>query len=142
MCPVPDHKRLYAEARQCLANTRPALAVSRVGFHGPSAQIERLQLSTSRHVAGTFATYDYTCDCFCSHMAILHGDHKTPWNAAIDHVQLRPKVHFQILEGITLTHGDETPHVDFVPSTNGWSDGMVQPFHQPSVVGTSPQQSK
>ena len=84
--------------------------------------------------------YDYMCNGESNHVVILHGDRKTPWNAGIDHIRSRPKIHFQILEGTTPTHGDETPHVNFIPSTNGWSDGMGQLFHRPSVAGTSPQQ--
>ena len=84
----------------------------------------------------------YMCDSKSSRVVIFHGDRKTPWNAGVDRIQSRPKIHFQVLEGAAPTHGDETPHVNFIPSTNAWSDGTGQPFHQPSVAGTSPQQPK
>ena len=149
MCPVPDHERLNTEACQApafFANTQLALAVGQVGFHGPPAQTKRLRLSISCnrqiHIAGTFTTYDYMHDSESSHVAIFHGDRKTPWNAGINRIRPRPQIHFQVLEGATLAHGDETPHVNFVPSPNGWSDGTSQPFHQPSVASTSLQQSE
>ena len=147
VCPVPNHERFNAEACRASAlptNTRPALAVGQARLHGSIAQVERLRLFTSRnrqiYITGTFTTYDYTRDGESSRVVILYGDHKTPRNAGIDRIRPRPKVHFQILEGTAPTHGDETPHVDFIPSTNGWSDGTGQSFHRPSVAGTSPQQ--
>ena len=123
MRPVPDHKRLYAEAcwaSAFFANTQLALAVSWVRLHGPSAQIESLRLSTSCnwqiYIAGTLATYNHTCDSKSRCMDIFHGDHKTPWNARINRIWLRPKIYFQILEGISSTHGDVTSSSSYLSS--------------------------
>ena len=134
MHPVPDHEILNAEACRAsalFANTQPTLAVSQVRLHGPSAQVKRLQLfiSYNRQIHVAFTTSDYMHDGKSSHVVIPHRDLKTPWNTGIDCIQLRPEIHFQVLEEVTLTHGDETPHVNFVPSTNRWSDRMGQPFH-------------
>ena len=105
-----------------------------------------LQLSTSHnrliYIRGTSDTYDNMCDFERNHVAILHGDCKTPRDARVHCDQLGSKIHFQILEGITQTHGDEAPHVYLVPSTDGWSNRADKLLHKPSVVGTSLQQPK
>jgi len=146
---MSDHKGLYPEARRASAqstNTRPAMAVSQDGFHGTFAHVKRLQLSISRnqliYIAVTPDTYDYMHDFKTSLMVILHGDRKTAWDARVHHNRPGSKIHFQILEGIILPHGDKTPHVYFIPSADRWSDRVGKLLHQPSVAGTSPQQPK
>ena len=50
--PVPDHEKLNAEACWAPAfstNTRSTLAVGWAGLYGPTAQVERLRLFTSRN---------------------------------------------------------------------------------------------
>jgi len=103
------------------------MAVSQDGFHGTFAHVKRLQLSISRnrliYIAGTLGTYDHTRDIERHCVVIHHGDRKTPLDAGVHCDRLGSKIHFQILEGITLPHGDETPHVYLVPSADRWSNG-------------------